>query len=336
MRLAVDSWAPGFGTAMGDDLQPAPGSVDVNAEVPAADWAPRQPTAATAAADVRFVDGVRRIDARVWAIDESDGTTRPAIAVSYAAGTVRTDGQAVVERCEVRRMLFGPAGMPPLQCGPVVYTPFAVAGTDDQALIGGVQQRMGQLEIEVATSAAPPVGLTVVDGPLSGRQNVPGAVGYVKTHHYAYLPPVVNGVVAALQPGERTPLFVTQTSWSRWSWYLRLPYGAGHPWAGIVRLEASADLDLAQVQHLADTTAATLPRFASHPHRDPRAPQNLYPIGGLERELKRHLGDARYLERVLRQAAAGQLGARPSAASAASPTAPPTSASSPGSSGRST
>ena len=47
---------------------------------------------------------------------------------------------------------------------------------------------------------------------------------------------------------------------------------------------------------------ATLPRFASQEHKDPRAPQNLYPIAGLERALRRRLGDARLLYRSLREA----------------------------------
>jgi hypothetical protein len=54
---------------------------------------------------------------------------------------------------------------------------------------------------------------------------------------------------------------------------------------------------------------ATLPRFASQPHNDPRAPQNLHPIAGLERELKRRLGDRDLLERALRQAAAAAAAA---------------------------
>ena len=54
----------------------------------------------------------------------------------------------------------------------------------------------------------------------------------------------------------------------------------------------------------ADRVTATLPRFASQPHNDPRAPQNLHPIAGLERELKRRLGDPLLLERALREAAA--------------------------------
>jgi hypothetical protein len=50
-------------------------------------------------------------------------------------------------------------------------------------------------------------------------------------------------------------------------------------------------------------SAATLPAYASTPHKDPRAPQNLFPIAGLERELRRRLGDAALVHRALRLAA---------------------------------
>jgi hypothetical protein len=43
--------------------------------------------------------------------------------------------------------------------------------------------------------------------------------------------------------------------------------------------------------------------LASVPHTDPRAPQNLVPIGGLERELRHRLGDQHILYRALRAAA---------------------------------
>lgn len=290
-------------------MTPASGPVDVGREVHADDWAPRTPDATTAAADdVRFIDGVRRVDARIWAWeDPADGGAPPrthaAIAVSYGAGTVRCDGHAVVDECEVRRELICPADLPPLTTGSVTYAPIAVPGSDDDALVAEAQQRMRALEVTVAQRATP-ARLTVVDGPLSGRQTVPMAIGYVKTHHTAYLPPVVEGVVPALAAGQRTPLFLTRTSWSRWSWYLRLPGAVSHPWAGVVRIEASAELRVGEVAALADLTAATLPRFASQPHRDPRAPQNLLPIAGLERALKRRLGDAALMERRLRQAAA--------------------------------
>jgi hypothetical protein len=71
----------------------------------------------------------------------------------------------------------------------------------------------------------------------------------------------------------------------------------------VVRIECPAELPAAQVTALADLTAWVLPPLASSPHKDPRAPQNLVPIGGLERELRRRLGDQQLLYRALRSAA---------------------------------
>jgi hypothetical protein len=74
--------------------------------------------------------------------------------------------------------------------------------------------------------------------------------------------------------------------------------------AGIVRCEAATDLSLAAAVELADRSACSLPRFASAVHKDPRAPQNLYPIAGLERTLRNRLGDQGLLLRALRIAVA--------------------------------
>jgi len=54
---------------------------------------------------------------------------------------------------------------------------------------------------------------------------------------------------------------------------------------------------------LAAPSQLCLRRFVSAPYKDSRAPQNLYPIAGLERELRRSLGDPRLLYHALRQAA---------------------------------
>jgi hypothetical protein len=93
------------------------------------------------------------------------------------------------------------------------------------------------------------------------------------------------------------------TNWRRYSWYLRLPCDPGAPWAGIVRVECSADLDVADAVNLANLSQAALGRFASTEYKDARAPQNLYPIAGLERELRRRLGHPGLLYRALRRAA---------------------------------
>jgi hypothetical protein len=263
---------------------------------------------------VLFTDGVRRIDARVW-IDDGDAGTRLGVCASYGAGIVRAEratgddgagsasNRAEVVAAEVRRGLFTAAATAqPIQTRRATFCVRAAAADRPEQLALAVQQRMGELEIELVAHAGD-ADLIVIDGPLRGRQHVARAIGYVKTHHVAYLPPIVEGIVGQLAAGERTPLFLTSTSWSRYSWYLRLPGASGHPWAGVIRGEASADLTPAEAAALADLATVTLPRFASQPHKDPRAPHNLYPIGGLERALRHRLGDPALLYRALCAAA---------------------------------
>jgi hypothetical protein len=125
----------------------------------------------------------------------------------------------------------------------------------------------------------------------------------VKTHRSRYLSPELHALVAELGPAERTPVFRLTSDWPRYSWYLRLPCRPGAPWSGVVRVECP-DVGLPDAVDLAELSQAVLPRYASVEHKDPRAPQNLYPIGGLERLLRRRLGDRLLLERALRTAAA--------------------------------
>ncbi|GGI05508.1 hypothetical protein [Egicoccus halophilus] len=311
MRLAVDSWSPEFGApGGGDDLPTGPGEVDPTVEVPVDRWAPRAP-ATTPDVPVGFVDGVRRVEGVVWGNgDGPDGEVRQAAAVSIAAGAVCCAGErATITSAEVQRLLVGPAGFAPLTTRAGRFEPRAVADDDPAALQRGMQERLRRLERRLLDRLRWPdevgeIGLLVLDGPLDGSVEVDHAIGYVKSHHVAYLPEEVRHVVGALLPGQRTPLFLAQSSWTRFSWYLRLPYGGEHPWAGIVRCEASADVGVGEAARLADLAAARLPRFASRPHKDRRAPQNLYPIAGLERHLKRLLGDGNHVLRALREAAA--------------------------------
>ena len=70
-----------------------------------------------------------------------------------------------------------------------------------------------------------------------------------------------------------------------------------------MRCEASAQLPLERGRRtIADRTAALLPMVASQPHVDPRAPQNLVPIGALEKELRHRMGDRGIVYRALREA----------------------------------
>jgi hypothetical protein len=168
-----------------------------------------------------------------------------------------------------------------------------------------VQGPLTALEVEISSVARDDdADLLVVDGPLRGRRHLPRTIGYVKTQQKQYLPAALTPVVTSLRPGQRTPVFHLGTVWGGWSWYLRLPGATGAPWSGIVRVECSPDLVIAQAVQLAGLSATTLPRFASSAYKDPRAPQNLMPIAGLERRLRSMLGDARVLHRALTLAAA--------------------------------
>jgi hypothetical protein len=306
VRFAVETWAPEFGAPVGADvLGESDAEVDVTVERAAHDWAPITP-AAKPATVVLFVDGVQRIDARVW-VDGGDGPSHQGVCASWAAGVVRCDGQAAVVAAEVRRgvLCTGPdAEVISTRHGDYRACPVPdVQGADPFGQALG--RARGDLEGRVAVEAGADRELLVVDGPLGDRRHIDGAVGYVKAHHVAYLPSAQQHVVGLLGAGERTPLFAVGAGRFRYSWYLRLPGPATHAWWGIVRCEASGELAPGEAVVRADLVAATLPRFASQPHNDSRAPQNLHPIAGLERELKRRLGDPVLLERALRRAAAG-------------------------------
>lgn len=177
-----------------------------------------------------------------------------------------------------------------------------------QTLSLALQRDLADVELLAAANARRESGddsddLLVVDGPLQGRQHLPRVIGFIKSHRSDYLPAELGLLVSALEPGERTPVFRLAGSWERHTWYLRLPCPPGAPWAGVVRVECRADLHSDDAVALAYLSQATLPRFASTEYKDSRAPQNLYPIAGLEVALRRRLGEQPLLYRFLRSAA---------------------------------
>jgi hypothetical protein len=323
-RLFVDSWDPSYGaslqaSAAGGPAGAGSAKVDTDVELPAAAWRPLTAPPSVRSPDVvLLVDGVRRIDASLWT-REDDGSSYPAIAASYAAGVVRCDlrrGAADLVGARVERAVFTASpGVDDVECGQVRYPARLVqGGTDPARLVTAVQAPLTALEVAVSAEAraASPVDgddLLVVDGPLRNRRDLVRTVGYVKRQEGDYLDGALVSLVTALRPGERSPVFATG-GWGGFSWYLRLPVASGAPWAGIVRLECSPELPPREAIGLADLSLVTLPRFASTPYKDPRAPQNLIPIAGLERKLRSLLGDARLLHRALTLATARPAPAR--------------------------
>ena len=298
MQITVDAWDPSF--ADNPESPSRSGSPDIKAgiEVPIERWTPvdAPPSGPTR---LLLVDGVRRIDARVELLD--GGRRWPGLCVSWAAGAVACnldDKVSAVTEAAVERGLF--AGTDPeTDFGRYPYR--KVESEDPGALIAAAPVAMAALEAKVASQVAMDAELTVLDGPLRGRTRLPNSVGYIKSHGRAYLPGPLNEVIERLRPGQRTPVFHLMAGWPRYSWYLRLPGTRSRGWAGIARLEAADGLSEDAAVMLADATAAALPQLGSAAHKDARAPQNLTPIAGLERRLKRMLGDARLLLRSVRQ-----------------------------------
>jgi hypothetical protein len=304
-RIFVEGWSPEYGAPLDPDeaLAPAEGSVDTTVEV--SEWEPI-PGVDDGCTRIAFVDGVRRIDARLTLDDPAEGPVA-GICGTFAVGATVWDRARVrssVDRVRVERLAIiaggRPERLPAVDLDPP-YITTTTASHDPVAPIVELQTRMRRAEGETASDLADQDCFVLADGPLNDLR--PGrVVGYVKSHRVSYLPPERNAVVAALAPAARTPLF-TISDYKRYSWYVRLAtLSGGHSWTGVVRCEASGQLPIADVRAIADRTAAVLPTVASEPHVDPRAPQNLVPIAALERELRHRMGDQRLVFRAVRAA----------------------------------
>jgi hypothetical protein len=315
--FTVDAWDPGYSAALAADalaeLGATSAELDLDVELPAADWRPVSPAPdAAPPAVMSIADGVRRIDARVWSHDAGVAPPSPGVAASYAAGIVRCApggaAPATLAAVEVRRSLFTASPYASdIKTTAGIYRVETAADDSMEGLSLALQQRLTELEVDLSVRArADDAGeddLLLVDGPLRGRTHLPRTVGYIKTHHTAYLPGPQAAVVSALGPGQRTPVFLMGTSWRRHAWYVALPIRSAAPWAGVVRCESGADMKPDEAVRLADAVTLALPSLAGVDYKDPRAPQNLVPIGGLEKLLRHRLGDPRLLYRSLRAAA---------------------------------
>jgi hypothetical protein len=306
-RLYVEAWAPEYGSPLETDDELADASrVDTSVEVDAP-WSPRLGED-DGVPVVAFVDGVRRVDARLTLDDPDDGPV-PGICGSYGVGAVLWHRAG--PRSELRDLLVdrlavltgGHDAEVPTTTPQLRYRSESVADDDPAALIRSFHGAMRKAEAILAEELAQAGYFVVADGPINDL-SATDKVGYIKTHRVPYLPPPQRGIVGELDAGTRTPLF-TIGDYRRYSWYVRLaPRNGGHSWHGVVRCEASAQLPMDRAILLADRTAALLPRFASEAHVDPRAPQNLVPIAALERELRRRLGEPGFVHRHLLSAVA--------------------------------
>lgn len=307
MLLRVDPWDAEYGASveLDGELEPAAG-LDLTVEQ-AGTWEPVSAPVRLSVSCCAFVDGVRRVD--VWLFAEEGDVQAPGLAGSWAAGCAWSSRPPAIGVVEVGRELVVGGGLypPDLQAtvgGHVVrFAASSVAGSGLLDPLRGLQNAMRGAEARLAQAAlaSGDAELVVADGPLSyameGR-----LVGMVKRQSRAYLDAERARVLARLRPGERTPIFkLGEQRLERYSWYLRLVDGRviDGTMAGVVRLEVAASGGLSAAQELAELAGSVLPLFASRPGRDPRAPQNVVPVGALEANLRHRLGDAALIRRAI-------------------------------------
>jgi hypothetical protein len=306
-RLVVEPWSAEYGGPLDFDTDPAEAPDVVPG--PEGPWEPIGREVAMPPV-VCFVDGVRRPDARLTIDDDGPGLPIPGVAGSYAVGAVRWYPQqhrSEFDEIRVERVAVCGEGatieLPAVGPG-LVYASMSSPERSVQSLVQTFHGAMRKAEDELAEDLARAGYLVFADGPLNTLSQM-RKVGYIKTHRVSYLPPELIGVVGALAGGQRTPFFRIP-DFKRNSWYLRLrDVGDGHAWTGVVRCEVAHAVGDSQTVELADISTTVLPLLASESFRDPRAPQNLVPIGGLERELRRRLGAAPLIHRFVTEAVAG-------------------------------
>jgi hypothetical protein len=257
---------------------------------------------------VAFVDGVRRIDARLT-LDDHSGPV-PGICGTYGVGAVcwdRDNRRSEIKHARIERLaVFGSGQAAPVPiAGPqIIYRTESVPDTDPGILIQHFHNAMRKAEATLSERMAQQGTFVVADGPINDL-SATEKIGYIKSHRAPYLSAANQPIVGRLRAGERTPLFLIGAGgkYPKYSWYQRLAdVAGGHSWTGVVRGEVSSHVDIATAARMADRAAAVLPLVASEGHIDPRAPQNLVPIAALERELRRRLGDPAFVYRALRTA----------------------------------
>lgn len=303
--LRLDPWGTDYDSPIQFSEIESESAATVNPGVETNDWQPIRPEATGTYGELCFVDGVRRIEARVIA-DSNDNMIHGLLG-SIGVGAVRIrSSSASFTGIRVNRFLILGGGLLQEEHITVGDHSLAFEGLASPQnspidLLGELQNLMRTYEAQLGKELSLPSTCVFADGPLTyfatSRDQV---VGIIKTIHIPYLSARYFSVVGSLLPGQRTPLFgIEDGKYNRYSWFLRLaPRRAlEHFLAGVIRLEVRAALGLECACRIANFSACELPRFASSPTRDPRAPQNLAPVGNLETELRHRLGDSLLIRR---------------------------------------
>ncbi len=307
--IRLDPWQPEFGAeapGMGKAAEDDPSTVVIDVEFGADAWKPIVPEVATVPPRLVFVDGVRRVEARIvgrrgdkrflgafgsWgvgAVAVKQGAAEflaQQIGRNIALGSGETFDELIAVSAALR------------------YVPVSTADETADGPVFALHEQMRLAEERMATELADdPDTLVIGDGPLTFEHPVRGAaVGYVKRILQLYLPESHYGILTSLPAGARTPLFALGGRFARYAWFVRLaaPRRGDAETSGLVRMEVAQGVGVDRARALADACTSIAPGFASIRGLHTRAPQNLLPIGALEVWLRRQLGDVNVVHRQI-------------------------------------
>ena len=308
IRLSLDPWPSEYESAFQVEGL-AEESPQIDTGVEGVGWRSVDAVSRGRVGSICFIDGVRRVEARII-IDDSSGRIIRGLFGSAAVGAVRVEGnESSFAEVRVKRVIVGGTGILPepelLEVGNshLLFEPLSVSDNTPQGPLAGLQNLMRTEEASLGEALVSTADCVFADGPLTYFSGVMHTtVGVIKRLVEPYLAAPQFDLVRRLRVGQRTPLFViSQGKYDRYSWYLRVgkPRTMDHEVAGVLRLEVRTGAGLEKGRELADMSAACLPSFAGEAFRDPRSPQNLLPIGALENELRHRLGDALTIRRAI-------------------------------------
>jgi hypothetical protein len=306
LSLRLDPWTPTYESAVQLEEDDGASPADVDSSVETSEWRPLLPDFVERPQTIAFIDGVQRVEMRLIG-DDAGRMVYGALASVGVGASFIGEGDCGVQTEPPLRVLAlsdGATYAPiTVDCGntSLEFRPQNTGESGLAAVHQALQDARSREEIRLGEQLDESgVEMVVVDGRLNWQpKRGTMVIGLVKTIHKRYLEQPQIDVLSKLAPRTRTPIFRIGGKHAVYSWYLRLTKARpmDHPWSGLVRLETLDSIPIEAAKRLADLTACHLPGFASSPAHDPRAPQNLYPIGGLEDRLRHSLGDHEWIRR---------------------------------------
>jgi hypothetical protein len=272
---------------------------------------------------VVFIDGVRRTEFRV-SIFEGNTFVGEGIFISIGSGALLVD--FTTPRVEYKLLHSTVKRFFITNVRKEDIPPFWRFDTDGQEVrfetiyspLGDISAYanyvMKKLEVETLKRISDKNTFVVMDGPVKLKKFLDNVVYLVKDSHYYYIEGFEE-ILFRLRRGERTPAFLFEESVnsitekgirelkiSKAGCYVKLlePYGGlnfENPFWGIARLEVPSDGKKENLVKTLKVASSIACRFANHPLRDSRAPQNLTTIAHLEKELRRRLGKYEIIRR---------------------------------------